>query len=434
VNPTTGKLELNLHWGQFRAYRSERRFVAVVAGTQSGKTSFGPFWLYREIQQAGPGDYLVVTPTFQLLERKALPELKRLFERQLRLGRYVASPSRRFEFSAEGSRKCFGSYDPDTPTTVWFGYAEDPESLESMTAKAAWLDEAGQRKFKLQSWEAVLRRLSLSRGRALLTTTPYDVGWLKQQLYDPWRAVGGAHPEIDWVNFDSTQNPLFPQAEWERAKATLPRWKFDLFYRGLLVRPAGLIYDSFRDELQPHGHLCGRFPIPADWKRLLGLDFGQVNMAAGFYAQHPESKVLYLYRTYHTGGRSVEKHVEALLRGEPGIPSAVGGATSEDEWRRKFAAAGLPVTQPSISEVEVGIDSVYAAHAEGQIIVFADLMEYREQKVTYSRELDLNQEPTEKIADKHTFHLMDAERYLISHLRKGPRPGGFSLVGKARPS
>ena len=45
---------------------------------------------------------------------------------------------------------------PEGETNVYFGHAQDPDSLESATAKAAWLDEAGQGKFKLDSWRAVL--------------------------------------------------------------------------------------------------------------------------------------------------------------------------------------------------------------------------------------------------------------------------------------
>ena len=79
-------------------------------------------------------------------------------------------------------QRTFGRRDV-APTSVLFGYAAEPESLESATAKAAWLDEAGQKRFRLASFEAILRRLSLAQGRVLLTTTPYDLGWLKQRLY-----------------------------------------------------------------------------------------------------------------------------------------------------------------------------------------------------------------------------------------------------------
>src|SRR5688572_17260213 len=128
------RMRLNFHKGQWQAWQSLARFVVVLAGTQGGKTSFGPHWLYREIQRRGPGDYMVVTPTFQLLELKALPEFRKLFESVLRLGRFVASPVRKFVFSEGGERRTFGAKQK-TPTVVYFGYAADPESLESATVK-----------------------------------------------------------------------------------------------------------------------------------------------------------------------------------------------------------------------------------------------------------------------------------------------------------
>ena len=180
TDPLKAKLRFNLHRGQLRAWESAKRFVLVLAGTQSGKTSFGPVWLWREIQRCGPGDYLVVTPTYPLLVKKALPEFLRLFKRRLRLGDYQ-SQQKVFTFDQGGERRAFGATQEE-PTQIFFGHATDPESLESATAKGAWLDEAGQKKFRLGSWEAVQRRLSIHEGRALLTTTPYDLGWLKQLL------------------------------------------------------------------------------------------------------------------------------------------------------------------------------------------------------------------------------------------------------------
>lgn len=422
-----GKLRLNFHLGQWRAWESQKRFVCVLAGTQSGKTSFGPFWLWREIQLRGQGDYMVVTPTFTLLELKALPEFKRLFEETLQLGKYTGSPSRKFVFSEDGNRRMFGDkYDPTKKTQVLFGYAEDSDSLESATAKGAWLDEAGQKKFKLGSWEAILRRLSIAQGRVLISTTPYDLGWLKQKIWDAWKA-GDA--DIEVIRFDSTENPTFPQAEFDRAKRDLPSWKFDLFYRAIFTRPAGLIYDSFLDS-----HKVPRFKIPDEWERYLGLDFGGVNTAGLFYAKEPNTNRYFLYREYKAGGRSAAEHCYYLLEGEAKIPYCVGGSRSEGQWRTEFRkggeidivagggaikkvqAAGIPVRSPAFSEVEVGIDRVYGAHKRNQILVFDDLSGYLEEKQTYSRELDKNGEPTEKIEDKETFHYCDAERYIMGYL------------------
>ncbi len=165
---------LHLHPGQRQAWHSTARFVAVLAGIQGGKTSFGPYWLWREMRDRGPGDVLVVTPTFPLLEMKLIGEFRRLFESWFKLGIYTGAPARRFIFTEEGMRRFYGDrYDPHqhSPTRVLFGYASDPESLESATVVAAWCDEAGQKKFRLESWQAILRRLSLAQGRALITTS-----------------------------------------------------------------------------------------------------------------------------------------------------------------------------------------------------------------------------------------------------------------------
>src|SRR5512140_626244 len=57
------RLVYHFHPGQLQAWNSTARFIAVLAGAQGGKTSFGPHWLLREIVRCGPGDYLIVTPS-----------------------------------------------------------------------------------------------------------------------------------------------------------------------------------------------------------------------------------------------------------------------------------------------------------------------------------------------------------------------------------
>jgi hypothetical protein len=388
-------LRYNFHAGQMRAWHSPKRFVLVLAGTQSGKTSFGPLWLHREIQQRGPGDYMVVTPTYPLLNLKALPEFLHLFRQTLDLGDYNAS-SRTFVFRGGDTR-------------VYFGHASDPDSLESATAKAAWLDEAGQKKFRLGSWEAIQRRLSIHQGRALLTTTPYDLGWLKQRLFDPWKAAGQDHPDIDVVSFESVANPCFPRVEYDRARRELPRWRFDLFYRAKFTRPAGLIYDSF----DPDRHVRPPFTPPPRWPRYLGLDFGGQNTAGVFLAED-DGGTLYAYREYGpAGGRTAARHADALVAGEPGLPIAAGGAKSEQQWRDEFGAAGLPVAEPDVADVEVGINRVWGAFQAGRLVVCSHLTGLLAELGSYSRVVDEAGSPTEAIEDKNEYHLLDALRYIV---------------------
>lgn len=392
-----------------RAWNSEKRFVTVLAGTQSGKTSWGPIWLKREIDRRGRGDYLAVTASYDLFKLKMLPALRETFEQVYGIGRYW-SGDRIIELR-DPITKRFLARKADDPmwARIILRSAESGAGLESSTAKAAWIDEAGQNSFKIDTWEAILRRLALERGRALLTTTIYNLGWLKRRLYDPWEKAKRNHPEIDVIQFDSTENPAFPLAEYEKARREMPRWKFDMFYRGRFTRPAGLIYDTF-DATR---HTCPRFAIPDHWERYLGIDFGGANTAAVFYAEEPGANRWYAYREYHAGGRTAAQHAAALLAGEPRLPTACGGAKSEGQWRGEFAAAGLPIREPAVSDVEVGINRVYGFHARCELVVFDDLTEYLDEKATYSRELDSTGEPTEEIEDKNDYHLMDAERYIL---------------------
>ena len=237
---------------QAEAWRSDRRFTFLIAGTQAGKTSFGPWWLWREIGQRGPGDYLAVTATYDLFKLKMLPEMLRVFCDLLGGGTYQATD--RVIQGKDGSRIILRS-------------ANSPGGLESATAKAAWLDECGQDDFTLGAWEAVLRRLALSQGRVLGTTTPYNLGWLKTEVVDRWLA---GDPDYMVVQGASTENPAFPLAEYERARRTMPAWKFAMFYQGLFERPAGLIYADFTDD-----NLVDPFPIPAAWPRYVGITLGR---------------------------------------------------------------------------------------------------------------------------------------------------------------
>lgn len=405
------RLVLQFHPGQWRAWDSEARYIVVLAGTQGGKTTFGPHWLYREIQRCGPGDYFVVTPTYKLLNLKALPEFLTIFKDLLRLGNHKRADSV-FEFDALGEIRTWGK-EQEQPTRVLFGHAQDPDSLESATAKAAWLDEAGQDKFKLGSFEAIMRRLSLAQGRVLITTTPYNLGWVKQKFWDRQ-----GDQDIDVIRFDSTENPAFPQEEMERARRDLPLWKFDMFYRAIFTRPAGMIFDCYDEKI----HKIRPFAIPPHWPRSMGQDYGGVNTVAVFLAFDPETRRYYLYREYLAGGRTAKQHKEAMLLGEHGrFENIYGGSGSEQQWRDEFSQAGLYVARPPIDDVEVGIQRVYGALQRHELFIFDTCERTLDQLASYARELNEMGEPTEKIADKETFHFLDALRYIGAALWGGSR-------------
>ena len=389
-----GTLQVHLHPGQTKAWDSEKRFVFIVAGTQSGKTSFEPIWLDREIKNKGEGDYIAATATYDLFKLKFLPELRHYFCDLFGWG-YSAS-----------DRVIYQEYKPRMFTRIICRSAESEGGLESSSAKAAVFDECGQDSVRVGAWEALQRRLSLSQGRVLGGTTPYNLGWLKTQVFDQWRK---GDPDLQVVQFKSTMNPAFPMEEYERAKRTLPSWKFAMFYNGEFSRPAGMIYEDFSQQ-----HIIPSFDIPSAWPRFLGVDFGGTNTCKLWLAKDPESGILYCYREALSGGQSTKEHVKSVTQYNEHNLLAYGGAKSETQQRMDWTAAGLFVHEPAIADVEAGIDRVIALLKEFKLLFFSSVTGIIDQLGTYSRELDANGQPTEKIKDKATFHFLDALRYVAS--------------------
>ncbi len=394
------RYRINYHPGQNRAYHSKARFPFIIAGTQSGKTCFGPWWLAEEIRLKGEGDYLAVTATYDLFKMKMLPELKRVF------GGYIPG----WEYKASDRILWKGN------TRIILRSADAEGGLESATAKAAWLDECGQDKFKLGAWEAVQRRMSLYGGRVLGTTTPYNLGWLKTEVYDRW--VDG-DTDFEIINFKSIMNPIFPRVEYDRMKRILPAWKFNMFYNGTFERPAGLIYSDFNSIIQK----IKPIDIPNEWPRTVGIDFGAVNTAVVWIAEDPNTNCYYIYRCVMMGGKTTkEKAMMALAYKHENTVRWVGGSKSETQERMDWSAEGVPVQETQIVSVEAGIDRVIALFKSRRLFIFNTLKGLLDELGTYSRVLDDRGQPTEKIKDKADYHRLDALRYNVSGI-------GYSLYG-----
>lgn len=431
VNVGSEKLTLNFHHGQLNAWDSRARFVFILAGTQSGKTSFGPWWLWREVygdgngyKGAGSGDYLAVTANYDLFKLKMLPEMRYVFEQVLNVGRY--HPSDRVielknpktgQFDAEKAS------DPMWARIILRSAAagakkgkEGAGGLESATAAAAWLDECGLDEFSLQAWEAVLRRLSLSQGRILGTTTLYNLGWMKHEVYERWEA---GDLDFDVHQFDSITNPAFPRPEYERARRTLPAWKFRMMYQGQYDRPAGMIYHDF-DE---HIHLIKPFEIPVKWARYVGIDPGPIHTATIWLAEDVEHDCYYLYRETLEGNMTSKQHAQKVKERAEGerVIKRIGGSKSEKQFRLDWQEAGVNVQEPSISDVEVGIDRVIGLLKEKRLFIFDTCRGILDEIGSYSRKLDEKGEPTEVIRNKGKYHRLDALRYIAIEVTKGRR-------------
>lgn len=422
-----GKVRLNLHAGQRRAWHSRARWLFILAGTQSGKTSFLPWLLWREIHQHGAGDYLAVAPTFDLFKLKLLPEMRHVFERILNMGRYWAGNN-----LIELRNPETGQFEASDANGAMWGRiimrsATAEGGLESATAKAAILDECGQDAFKLSAFQAIQRRVALNQGRIIGATTLYNLGWVKQHVYDPWQR-GATH--IDVVQFDSVMNPCFSAKEFEDARQRLPLWKFNMFYRGIYARPAGMIYADFIDKYADEGgHKVKPFKLPSTWPSWVGVDPGAVHCATIWLAHDVEKNVYYLYHESLEGGKSTPEHARTaakVAQHENVVVWAVG-QKSEVQQRLDWAAEGLHnVVAPPFHDVESGIDRVIRLLREHRLRIFDSCEGILDEMGRYSRVLDEDGQPTAEIEDKAKFHRLDALRYAVAQL--GIEPPHMDVV------
>lgn len=408
-----GKLSLTFHDGQARAWDSQARFVFAIAGTQGGKTSWGPWWLWREIMNCGSGDYLAVTSTFPLFNNKMLPELIKVFVHVLKIGRYWAQAK-----IIEIKNPETGKFEAKTANdAMWarimLASASAPDGLEAATAKAAWLDECGQSAFSLDTWDAILRRLSIHQGRVLGTTTPYNLGWLKTTIVDK----AASDPDIEVISFPSIDNPLFSMKEFKKRRREMPRWKFNMFYMGRFERPAGLIYGDFKPSYREEGgHKVKPFELPIEWPRYVGVDPGAINTAMIWLAHDTEKNIFYLYRESLEGNKSTKEHAQGAFskaeRNNERVIMWYVGQKSEKQTRLDWQEAGvLNVSEPVIHEVESGIDRVTELIKPHRLYIFDTCLGVLDEISRYGRKLDEDGEPTEVIEFKDTYHRLDALRY-----------------------
>lgn len=459
-----GQMPSWFHSGQREAWGVTERIALLLWGHQSGKTIYGPEWLLREIQftasEGEANDYLLAGPTIELLKKKALPSLKR---RLAGIAEYNSS-DRCFRFTPAGVKMLTG-YENAT-ITIFVGYATKPESLESATYRGAWLDEAGQDDFKLDSWEAIMRRLAIHQGRVLITTTPYNLGWLKTNIYDKEKPG-----YIKVVKFESIQNPTYPRAEWERAMEELPEWKFDLFYRGIFTRPVGLVYDCFDGRnLVKFKDFFPDSMLPREWPVWVGIDFGQTNCAIVLIAEemqwdelreewlpmpHPRFCMFKNYRcdtprtaldhmreAFRGMGKDMplmsdDGHVQMSFKVTRDQIIAYGGAHGESGWRELFALSGLMVNEPVISggkeSIAPQVQTVWTALKTKRLLICEHLQEVRADFAAFSYEVDAEGNRLEKFKDEHLWHSLAAIRYVVpgffrSEFEEKPPPPGAKPV------
>lgn len=239
-----------------------------------------------------------------------------------------------------------------------------------------------------------------------------------------------------------------------------------LRYRhGIWSAAQGMIYAEYWDAAR---NLVNKTPIPREWPRYLGLDFGFSHpFCCQWWAVDPDGRLI-MYREIYYTGRLVEDHAETIFQasgwdrddGDP-LPYALiadhdaeGRATLEaklqEKWAKRMAELkrpyrGFPGTTPATKTVKEGIEKVQsrmraAGDGKPRLQIMRDALLERDPKLERDHQpLCTVQELPGYIWDeskdapiKQKDHGMDTMRYIVAHFDLQPTGSIYFVPGIKR--
>ena len=419
------QVEIVLHKYQSRAIDSNRRFIALIAGTGGGKTYFGPIWLLKEIIKYPGEEYLVAAPTYKMLTRTTINNLIKYFnqinikyEYKKAEGKIIFLPQFTSILDNEEKNEKVNLNN----SVIYLGSTDRPETLEGIHVKGVWLDEAGQMKY--WAWVVIQARLGQKLGRALLTTTPYGMNWLYSDFWKRWR---DGDKNYDVIQFSSIDNPYYPKEEFERASSSLSKEVFEMRYLGQFRKMSGLIYSNFDSN-----YIIEPFDIPDGWRRIAGIDFGWNNPFVFLDIAIDNDDNVYVVSDYCRPERTLQEHIQEIknITRDKHYEGVFCDPSGKQQIEDLKSSLSLPIREAN-NDVFSGIEHINSLIKTNRIKVFNTCKNFLDEIEVYHWK-DTKDGNTKDEPEKLNDHCMDAMRYAIYTFRKTGTKVFYSTRGRLR--
>lgn len=327
--------------------------------------------------------YMVVFPTFPIGKKSTMPKFLALFPQSW--GRWIER-DKVFRLHAGGA--------------IWFCSADDPQSLEGVTAAAAWLDEAGQ--ISSLAWETIQARLSIAQGPAFLTTTPYTMNWL---YHDFVKLAEQGDPDYKVVQFSSKESPYFPNEQYESMKKKLDPRRFALKFGGRFTRMEGLVYGTFEREV----HVVKPYKVPESAQIIMGVDYGDKAPAAILWGYKDKDDCMVIFKEFYKTGQTYKKLAKVIsLIPANGVYVDPNPSSFYKELQRTY---GIKNVIPADNTHSTGIARVQSMFEENKIKIFNNCKNLIDELETYHYKDDKDGMLTDVVVKKDD-HACDALRYM----------------------
>ncbi len=328
------------------------------------------------------------------------------------------------------------------PAIFYFVGLDEPDKLRSLNLSGAAIDEASQ--VSEESFLLLVNRLRNPKGlrKLLLAGNPAGHDWVYQYFVKKdFMKTEEAKAQFHMIVAPSTENTHLPSGYVESMLATYSDERIQREIMGSFDAFQGAVYPDFRRDV----HVIKPFPLPKEWRRIVGIDHGYRNPSAWIWGAVDNDANLYIYREFYEREWLIEeivlgKKAENLpgvltLMGQEKMERAVidpstraarsetgGQKLSDFDIYLKYLPDNFPLGLAT-NDVTAGLDRVKSylkvdpRTKRPKLFMFdtcPNLIEemskyrYKELRAAQSGTTNEKEEPY-----KHDDHAVDALRYLI---------------------
>ena len=185
----------------------------------------------------------------------------------------------------------------------------------------------------------------------LLSMTPLKgMTW----VYDDFQSE--PKPGYRYAEIDGRDNPYIDQAGRKQRMARYGEHEKAARESGKFVALEGLVYTGWSRAV----HLVPATPVPAEWRRVAGIDFGTSNpFACCLFAIDPADDVMHLLATHYQAGLRWEEHAVKLraMFEQYGWPETIWADPEEANGRMTLRNLGID-TRAARKDIRPGVNAV----------------------------------------------------------------------------
>lgn len=419
-------------------HKSPALYRLLMGGYGTGKTTMCAAEITHHAVTVENGRTLITAPILNQVKEAVLPELDKFIPPWL-IKHRTKSPTPRYELTNGHEIVVFAS--------------DQDEKLRSLNLTAFYMEEASavdvsifyQLQARLRNTAALVRdRFGMvveDRRMGIISSNP-EQGWLvddflllSNKIYASKSVdISGYNklkktPERAFEAFlsSSRDNPYLPPGQISNMCAgKTPSWIRKYIDCSLEVRN-GAVYPDFTSCLEPD------FPIPPNWKRVVGFDKGFSDHTAMLIgAIDPVTGVIHVYHEYYVTLQPISYHAQEIkklldrlpmynsVQADPSVlhRSDRDGRSYQDYFMK---LSGI-FLEPANNSIAIGLDKVRDYMHTGKLKIFQSLANTKMEAMQYVYADKPKNSTTKKeeLPVDMKNHLMDALRYMIMALPQNP--------------